>query len=122
MKNEEFKVKSEQRTVGSGQFTVNSGQRPFHLSPSILPMGGTNVRVGPISRTSLHPLTSVATNGGKRLFPRRTGQVSPLTGAMSFSAFQKVQNVPEVKQAREEAAEAQRRYFEAMKRVAEGKK
>jgi hypothetical protein len=99
------------------------GSKPIQISPSALPvLGGTNLRLGPIRGTNIHLLprdtwqASVATNGGKRLV------ASSPTGGMSFSAIQQVQNVPEVKKAREEAAEAQKRYFEAMKKAAEGKK
>jgi len=38
---------------------------------------------------------------------------------MNYAAMQKVQNLPEVKQAREAAAEAQRKYFDAMRKAME---
>jgi hypothetical protein len=100
-------------SVISRPSSVN-GQRPIQISPSALPvLGGTNMRSGAIRGTNVHLLTSVATNGGKRLL------TSSPTGGMSFAAIQQVQNVPEVKKAREEAAAAQRRYFEAMKKAVE---
>jgi len=102
-----------QRVAVSGRPSAFGAQRPVNFSPSVFPVGGTNVRLGPIRGTNVHLLTSVATNGGKRLV------TSAPTGGMSLSAIQQVQNVPEVKKAREEAAEAQRRYFEAMKKVVE---
>jgi hypothetical protein len=42
---------------------------------------------------------------------------TPSANYLPSASFQKVQNLPEVKQAREAAAEAQKRYFDAMKKA-----
>jgi hypothetical protein len=47
---------------------------------------------------------------------------TPSANYLPSASFQKVQNLPEVKQAREAAAEAQKRYFDAMKKAMESAK
>ena len=60
---------------------------------------------------TIAPKASGMTNGIKRL------STSAPAGAMGYSQFQKMQELPEVKRAREEFMEAQRRYSEAVKKA-----
>jgi hypothetical protein len=90
---------SVQSPVMSGQGSVFSGQR-MAQNPVI----------------AIAPKSAGTTNTGKRLV------ISSPTGAMSYNQFQKMQELPEVKKAREEFLEAQRKYSEVVKKAMEAKK
>ena len=88
-----------QPSAFSGQSSVFSGQR-IHQNPVITipprPVNGSNVAFRPTPPTGKMPIT--------------------------YNQFQKVQELPEVKAARESFMEAQRRYSEAIKKAMGAKK
>ena len=127
MKSEELRVKREnpsavsfqQPAFGIQPSTVPAQRfvmQPLQSSPSIFPVRpgtGNAVRLVPSPNTNVRFVTSAATGSGPRLVTS-----SPAIG-MNYATMQKVQSLPEVKQAREAAAEAQRKYFDAMKKAME---
>jgi hypothetical protein len=91
VKNEELKVKNSKPSAISGQLPVTSGQGSVFSGQRVIP--------------GVQP-SSVA-----------KGQAGTAKMPISYNQFQKVQEQPEVKKAREEFMEAQRRYSEAVKKA-----
>jgi hypothetical protein len=90
-----------QKTGINFQPAASSGQLPV--------FGGQRLQPNPVM--TIPPRVPGTTNASKRLV------TSSPTPAISFDQFQKAQELPEVKNAREEFMEAQKRYSEAMKKA-----
>ena len=104
----------------NGQFSVNSGQLTASSSQPVV-FNGQGVQQNPAFRSILP-----STNVPQVRFPTQsimpTGSINPANGRtqpMIPPAFQKVQDVPQVRAAREALSEAQKRFAETVRRAAE---
>jgi len=107
------------KEMGSGQRSTVGGKPPII---NLQPPGVSSQSVFSSQRIQQNPTITIPprpANGSNIAF-----RPSPVTGKMpiTYNQFQKLQEQPEVKKARDEFMEAQRRYSETMKKAMEAKK
>ena len=102
-------ISGQKFTVSGKPLTINTQPLNFNGQPSVF--NGQRISQNPAITIPTRPV-----NGSNVTF-----RTAPATGKplMTYSQFQKVQEVPEVKAAREALMEAQKKYLDTMKKAVE---